>query len=452
MTHEPHELGSGGIGKLLLRYSLPAAAGMLVNALYNLVDTIFVGQGAGVSALGALTVSFPIQMFVLAVAQVVGIGSASLISRSLGAGNSQRACQTAGTSFTVSFLLGLLVAILGMCFMTPLLRLFGATDAVLPYARQYLSIILLGSPFFAFTVSTNGVVRSEGKAFTGMFIMLMGALINIILDPIFIFGFDMGIRGAAIATVIANLSTAAALAAFYLRGRSELRIRRRDLIPQMAVLPEILRVGSPAFIRVAGGSLVHIVVNNSIAYYGTEVHLALMGISTRLMLFILMPLFGIVQGLQPIVGFNYGAQKPDRVRHAVRKATLVALGISGLGSLVIITAIQPLLRLFSPDQVLLAQGPTVLRILAISLPLVGYQVIGASLFQALGRALPALLLTLLRQIICLIPLVLLLPRILGLSGIWWAHPLADAIAAILTAYITQKSLRELTKQPGDYTG
>lgn len=432
MEKRKQEMAEQSIGRLLLRYSAPAMVAMMVNSLYNLVDAIFVGQGVGHLALAALAVSFPIQMFILAIAQVVGIGSASIISRSLGAGDQRRAERVAGNSFICVVVLSILLAAVGLGFLRPILRLFGATPAIMPFAVDYLSVILAGNFFFAYAVSSNNLVRSEGNVKVAMYSMFLGAGTNIILDPIFIFGLNMGIRGAAIATVLANFLVFLFLSVYFLRGKSLLKIRRGDLRPDFGIIPEMAGIGASSFTRVAAGSLVAIVLNNSIGFYGDEMHLAILGVCNRLLIFFLMPVFGLVQGFQPILGFNYGAHNLDRVRQSIRLASLYATSLTTFAFLLMMLFPTPLLSMFNRDPRLLEEGAVIIRIVVICLWTVGFQVVGATMFQALGRVMPALVLSMSRQILFFIPLVLLLPLVLGLPGIWIAIPVSDALAALVT--------------------
>jgi len=446
MNDRKYELGHEPIGRLLVRYSAPAMFGMFANSLYNLVDAIFVGQGPGTLALAALTVAFPIQMFILAIAQVVGIGSASVISRCLGAGEQRKAERTAGASFAMVAMLSAVLTVAGLLLLNPLLRLFGATDAVLPYARDYLSVILGGSFFWAFAVSSNNVVRAEGNAKLAMFGMFLGVSTNIVLDPIFIFALDMGIRGAAIATVIANVGVFAFLTRYFLSGTSMLKIRRGDLRPELAIAREVVPIGLSSFTRVAAQSLVAIVINNSINYYGTDLHLAILGIANRILIFFLLPLFGLIQGLQPILGFNYGAGNMARAKEAVWKAIAAATGLSLFAFLTLMLFTRLFIALFNNDPQLVSQGSTIIRIIVIWLPFVGFQVVGASLFQALGKVWPALFLSMSRQILFLIPLILLLPLAFGLTGIWAAIPVADALATCVTGLWVAFELRRFGRE------
>lgn len=444
MHDRKQELGSAPVGRLLLKYSLPSIIAMMVNSTYNLADTIFVGHGAGWPALAALTVCFPVQMFILAIAQVVGIGSASIISRNLGAGNQRLAERTAGSSFVVVALLSVVLTVIGLEFLNPILRLFGASDDVLPYARDYLSVIIAGSFFFAFAVSGNNIVRSEGNARVAMISMMVGACTNIVLDPIFIFGLHMGIRGAAIATVLANVCAFSYLTFYFLSGKSLLRIRWADVRPYAAILPEMFAIGSSSFTRVAAGSILAIVLNNSIVYYGSDVHLAILGVLNRVFLFFFMPLFGLAQGFQPIAGFNYGARRYDRVLRVFVRGCQAATVLSLVAFTTLTCFPGPILRLFNLKPELVEQGVVIARILVLFTPFVGFQVIGATLFQALGRAWPALFLSVTRQILFLIPLLLVMPLFLGLTGIWISHPIADALSFCVTALWVRAEWRRLS--------
>jgi len=445
MVDRNYEMGHEKIGRLLVLYSAPAMVAMSANSLYNLVDAIFVGRGAGALALAGLAVSFPIQMIILAVAQVVGIGSASIISRCLGAGDIRKAEATAGASFATVGVLSLILTVAGLAFLTPLLRLFGASDDVLPYAKAYMSVILMGSFFFAFLVSSNNIVRSEGNAKLAMISMLIGAVVNIVLDPIFIFTLGLGIRGAAIATVIAQFCSFLFLCWYFVSGKSMLHIRLGDLRPDLSRLPEVFIIGSPSLVRVAGGNLVAIVLNHSVVYYGGDTYLAIFGICNRMLMFTLMPIIGLVQGMQPIVGFNYGAQNMKRVRETVVKAAVFATAISCLAFLLLQFFPQPLFSLFSKDALLIREGSSAIRVIVIMLPFVGFHIVGATLFQAIGKAVPALFLSMSRQVLFLVPLLLILPLRFKLAGIWASFPVADLLSVIVTGVWVLAEMRRLER-------
>lgn len=449
MIDRSDEMSCDSIPRLLIRYSMPAMIAMAVNSLYNLVDTIFVGYGAGTLALAALAVSWPIQMVIVAVGMAIGIGTASVVSRSLGAGDVERAGRVAGTSFMTIGVLSVILTLLGWLFLEPLLRGFGATDTILPYAVDYLSVIFLGNFFLASAISANNIIRSEGAARVAMTSMIVGAVINLILDPIFIFGFDMGIRGAAIATVIANASTFVFVTWYFLSGRSMLRISRRDLVPALRELPEVFKIGSATFFSMAVGSLMAIPVNGLIVYYGEDIHLAIVGVTNRAMMFFFMPIFGLTQGLQPIIGFNYGAGNLERVKSAVRTASSFASVLSVAAFLILMSMTGLILRIFSPDPELIEEGIPIVRILALGLPFLGFQMVGGSFFQALGRARPAFVITLSRQVIVLLPLIFIVPTFYGLTGLWFSFPIVDTASTVITAWWVLRAVRALGPETVD---
>ncbi len=434
MDDRRYELGNEKIGKLLLRYSLPACVAMSVSSVNGIIDTICIGHiENGTVALAALTVSGPVQMLMIGIGMPVGIGTASIISRSLGAGDQRRAERAAGTSFATVTFFSLIMVSLCYAFLTPLLRLFAANDTVLPVAREYLSILLVGAGIFAFAISCNNVARSEGNVKVAMISMIIGAIVNIILDPILIFRLDMGIRGAACANVASSLCSAGYLCYYFLSGKSMLRIRRADLIPDFNILPEVFRIGSVSYVRMATGSIMMIIIYRSIMQYGSDTHLAILGISNRALSVFHMPLFGLIQGLQPIIGFNYGARSMSRVKEAIRAGSIAATVIATAGCVFTLIFTRPMLELFSNDAAMIDEGVNIVRITVIAMPCVGFTMVGGSFFQAIGKALPALILTLSRQFLFLIPMVLILPLYLGLLGIWVSLPAAELVSFILTA-------------------
>lgn len=436
-----YELGHEKVSKLLAKYSTPAIIAMLVNSLYNLVDTIFIGQGAGTMAIAGLTIAFPIQMLIMAVAQTVGIGSASIVSRNLGAGNQRKAEQVAGSAFSTVSILSVFMTVFGLLFLTPLLRIFGATETILPYSIEYMSVILVGSFFFSFAITANSLARSEGNAKVAMVSMILGTGLNIILDPIFIFAFNMGIRGAAVATVLAQSISFLYLIRYFMSGKSMLKIHLNDFKPDLSLVGEIFSIGSASFARTVAGSAFTIILNHSIIHYGTDLHIAIFGVANRMLMFMLMPLFGIIQGLQPIVGFNYGAKNVNRVKEGLRLATIIATGFSTFSFIVLMIFTTPLVRLFNNDPKLISEGVPLIRILILFLPIIGFQIVGASLFQAIGKAVPALVLSMSRQILFLIPLLLVLPLFFGLVGIFYAFPIADLLSAVVTGFWLLREVR-----------
>jgi putative MATE family efflux protein len=439
-------LGEEKINKLLVNLSLPATIGMVVNALYNLVDTIFVGRGVGAIAIGGLTIAFPIQMVIMAFAQMIGIGAASAISRSLGAKDIEKADYVAGNSFLCVIVFSLIIAAIGLIFTEPMLRLFGSTETILPYAKDYITIILWGSIFFSFAMSSNNLIRAEGNAKVAMATMLIGAILNMILDPIFIFIFKLGIKGAALATIISQFISFLFILAYLYSGKSSLKIKLHHLKPKIHLIIEILTVGSAAFFRQVTGSVVAIVVNNSLRIFGGDMALVIVGILHRVIMFVFMPLFGVIQGMQPIVGFNYGAKKLDRVKEAIKLSLITTTTIATFGWLIAELFPFAIISTFTHDAEVIEKGSTIIRIVLSMIPVIGIQIVGAALFQSLGKAVPSLILSLLRQVLLFIPLVIILPRVfgLGLLGIWIAYPAADILSVILTALFLKSELKKMS--------
>ena len=425
-------LGTEKIGRLLMRLSVPAMIAMFVNALYNLVDTIFIGRAVGPSGIGGLAIAFPFQIFLFALATMVGIGAASVTSRALGAGNMERARRAAGNAFTMSAILGVAIMVVGLVFVDQILAAFGATPGLIEYARDYLEVIVIGAPFLVVAVTGNNLIRSEGRAKVAMVSMLIGTGANLILDPIFIFGLGMGVRGAAWATVIGFILSFVFIAAFFVTGRSSLSFKRSDMRLEPRISREILAIGFPNFTKQLGGSVLVVVINNALRIHGGDIAIATFGVINRLLMFAVMPVFGIVQGFQPIAGYNYGAKKMDRVREVVRIASIATTSIAGGFFIVMMVFPGPLMSIFGDDAELIALGTYAMRIIVLVLPIIGIQLVGATFFMAIGKALPALILSISRQILFLIPLVLIFPLFWGTTGVWLAFPVADTLATTLT--------------------
>ncbi|MBU1239364.1 MATE family efflux transporter [Myxococcota bacterium] len=438
-------LGEEPVGKLLLKLTVPATMGMLVGALYNLVDTIFVGRAVGPMGIGAISIVFPFMGIVMACAQTVGMGGASIISRAMGKGDLALAERTLGNLLGVLLLFATLLFVVGQVFLEPILKLFGATRTMLPLSFDYMRIVLFGNFFFTFTMALNNILRAEGKAKESMFVMITGAGLNIILDPIFIFGLNMGIRGAALATAIAQVVAFLFLMSLYLRGKTTLKIRVTNLAPVWKILREVFAVGASVFVRQMAGSLMTIIINNLLKHYGGDIYISIFGVFHRLLMFLFMPMFGIMQGLQPIVGFNYGAKKPARIRAVVRLAAIWATAICLVGTAVLLLFSEQLIGLFNTDPVLIREGSRIIRITVLGIPLVGVNIVATTMVLAFGKALPSLIMSMSRQVLFLMPLVLLLPLKMGLNGIWIAFPLADLAAFFLIMALAAREFKSLKR-------
>jgi len=425
-------LGTGPILPTLLKLGIPAAIGLLINALYNVVDTIFVGHGVGPLAIAALAIAFPLQMLVAAFAQALGAGGASVLSRRLGEGRVDEAARVVGTVATVVAGLTAVVAVLVMVFVDPVLRVFGATDHILPLARQYVLVLGLGFVFNGLAMAISSLLQAEGNAKASMKGLILGAVLNCVLAPLFIFVLHWGVAGAALATLIAQTISFAYLASLYIRKRTHVTLRWAHFRPDFTILKESAALGVPGLVQNAGMSVLMIIVNQSLGAYGGDEGITIYGMANRLMSLAFLPMFGLVQGFQPVAGYNYGAQKFDRVR----KALLVAVGLT-FGTMAVVWTVFQLFQvaamgLFTSDGELARRAGGVLTTMALFLPLVGIQVVGATYFQAVGKALPSIFLGLSRQFLFLIPLLLILPLFWGLTGIWWAFPLSDLVSTALT--------------------
>ncbi|HBX23736.1 MAG TPA: MATE family efflux transporter [Desulfotomaculum sp.] len=417
---------------------MPATFGMFVMAFYNVVDAIFVARAVGTVGIAAVSIAFPVQMIVMAVAGAIGIGGASVISRMLGADNVGAANKVFGNIISMVLAVSVVGALLGLNLLTPILYLFGSSETILPYAQDYLGIILYGTIFFAFGFCMNNIVRSEGNARTAMNTMIISAVLNIILTPLFIFGFGMGIKGSALATVVAQGVTAIYLVVYFARGNSSLTFKLAHLRPEMSVIKQILAIGSSAFVQQAAGSIMFIFANHMLILHGGDLGVAVFGIMHRVIMFSLMPVIGIVQGLLPLVGYNYGANLHHRVSESISLAIKVSTAIVALGFTVIMAFPKPLMIIFTNDPAAIAMGQNALRIMfALSLT-IGIQMVTGAVFQALGKARAAFILSMSRQVLFLIPLILILPFIFGLNGVWLAFPVADLLSFILALWFINK--------------
>ena len=432
-----------------MKFSIPAIVGMLVNALYNVVDRVFIGQipgGVGKIALSGVTVTFPIATLILAFGMLVGIGTAALISIKLGQQKKEEAEHILGNAFTLIILISIMVTVVGLIFLEPMLLKFGASEATLPYAKQYMTIVLIGVVFQNVGFGLNNTIRSEGNPRIAMYTMLIGGILNTILDPIFIFVFHMGVTGAAIATVISQAVNTIWVLSYFFSGKSILKIRYKNLKLKIKVIKSIFAIGFSPFSMQIAASVVAIISNRSLAKYGGDLAIGSMGVITSIAMLVLMPIFGINQGAQPIIGYNYGAKKYDRVKHALKLAILAATAITTTGFILIQLFPTQLIGIFNKDPELIEIGVHGMRIYLLMLPIVGFQIVSSSYFQAIGKAKVSIFLSLSRQVLILMPLLFTLPRFFELNGVWMSGPSSDAIASILTAiflYIEMKHLNEL---------
>ncbi|MEW5785600.1 MAG: MATE family efflux transporter [Bacillota bacterium] len=446
MTQQHHvaDMGEEKISNLLMRFSLPATLALAVMASYNIVDAAFVGR-LGSDAIAALSISFPIQMLFGAIGVGTGVGAASLISRSLGAHRNEEAVIAAGQVIMIALALGISTTLIGLFALEPLLMFFGATPEILQQTVDYMLTITNGAVMLFMIMMLNQTVRAEGNAILPMFVMILSAVLNIVLDPIFIFMLGMGIRGAAIATVLAKAIGAVILLWYYIAGRSALKVRFSHLRPHGQTMLNIYKVGLPTLFLQMSANISLIVANRILGSFGF-LSIAVMGLAFRLQMFALMPAIGIAQGIMPIIGYNFGADKPKRIRETMIKGAISATLLVIVLGLAFFLFPRLFLRVFSNDAALLAGGMEAIRIMVVMYPLLSLPLIGGAFFQGVGKGTPALFLSLMRQFIAYIPLLLLLPRFFGLIGIWLATPLADLLTFLLSIILISREFRRRTAQ------
>lgn len=438
------QLGEQKVINLLMKFSIPAIIGMLVNALYNVVDRIFIGNGVGYLGIAGTTVAFPVMLVMMAFSMLIGIGANSLVSIRLGENKKEEAEVIFGNSVSLLVLSSLVITVVGLAALDPLLKLMGASDQILPYARDYLQIILIGGVFQSVGMGMNNFIRSEGNPRIAMYTMLIGAVINTVLDPILIFVFDMGMKGAAIATIFAQFVSAVWVVLYFLKGKSLLKLRLKNMMLKPGVVGGILALGIAPFAMQLAASIQNFILNASLVTYGGDVAISGMGIVNSIVTLMIMPIFGINQGVQPIIGYNYGARKFDRVKEAYKLAVIFATVIVIIGWILTRVCPEQLVYLFNrTDTELINFGTMALRRFMMFLPFIGFQIVSSNYFQAVGKPRHSALLGLSRQVLILIPALLILPTFFGLNGVISAGPLADAVSTVITGIFIILEMKKL---------
>ncbi|MEG1311685.1 MAG: MATE family efflux transporter [Romboutsia sp.] len=436
-------LGTEPIGKLLLKYSVPAIIGMIVNALYNVVDKIFIGNipNVGALAITGVGVTMPIMTIILAFAMLIGVGATANISIKLGQGKKDEAEIIIGNTITLSIIVSVIISIIGILFGDNILQIFGASNATLYYAKSYIDIILLGTIFNILAFTLNNTIRGDGNPKLAAIIMVVGCLTNIVLDGVFIFGFNFGIQGAAIATVISQMVTAIWALMYYIKGKSNLKFRKSSLKLDKSLVKIIFAIGSAPFAMQIAASLVQVISNNALKAYGGDLAIGAMATISSIAMIFLMPIFGINQGSQPIIGFNYGAKQYDRANKTFKISLLVAVVIMTFGWLIMQTKPELIVGMFNKDPKLMDITINGAKIYLFMLPIVAISVTGSNYMQSVGKAKSAMILGLLRQVILLIPMIIVLPKFFELNGVWYAQPVSDFLSTIITIVVLVKELR-----------
>lgn len=444
MKETSSELGLLPIPRLLLKQSVPASIGILSMSINILIDTIFVGQWIGALAIAAVSVVLPITFLISSLGMGIGIGGSSVISRALGSGNKEKAQTTFGNQITLTFVLAIIAVLIGYFFADKVLLLFGANGAIAKPAKEFFLPVLLGVPFLAMCMMGNTVIRAEGRAKFAMMAMIIPAFGNIFLDIVFIKWMHLGMFGAALATSFSYFLCFVFILWFFL-FKSELKIQLQHFVLQNKVVLEITSLGFVTFARQGVVAILSIILNHILFIHGGEHSVAVYGIISRMLMFSLFPVLGITQGFLPIAGYNYGAKQFSRVRLAISTSIKWAAFLATLIFIVILVFAKPIVAVFTADAKIIAETPSALRWVFAASPIIAIQLIGAGYFQAAGKAIPALLLTLTKQGFFLIPLVLILPNYFGIFGVWISFPIADVLSTIVTGVFLKKEMNETLK-------
>ena len=444
MTKNNEYLKNEKVSKLLIKFSIPAIVGMLVNALYNVVDRIYIGK-LGPLVMTGIGLNLPFMTLLMAFGMLIGIGGAAIISIRLGQGRKDDAEKILGTAFLLLVIIMLSVSVIGLTFKESLLYLFGASEATIGYANEYISIILVGALFQGLGFGLNNIIRAEGNPKIAMYTMLIGAITNIILDPIFIFVFDMGIAGAALATIISQAVSAIWVLRHFISGKGVLKLKRENLKIKLEMVKNILSIGMSPFSMQIAASVVTIISNNALKNNGGDIAIGAMTVINAIAIFFLMPIFGINQGSQPIIGFNYGAKEYKRVKEALKLAIFGASVLCLFGFVMTQFFTVTLIKIFNSDPELIEVASSGMHLFLIMLPFIGFQIVSANYFQAVGKAKKAMFLSLLRQVIVLIPMLIIMPKLFGLKGVWISGPIADFTASVVTAIFLFNEMNHLNK-------
>jgi len=428
----------------MFRYFVPAFVGVVASTLYNIVDRIFIGRGVGAEALSGVSVVFPIMLIMMGFGMLIGIGAGVMVSINLGRKNKDRAEKILGTGFVMMLLVSAVLPVVGFILKKPLLRSFGATQETFRYANDYLNIILFGVVFQMVGFSLNNIIRAEGNARVAMYSMLLSAGINIVLNPVFIFILGWGVKGSALATVISMIILDIWVIAHFRSRRSVVKLRKEYIKADRVIFKDILAIGISPFAMQVAGSFVHGILNTKLIFYGSNLAVGAMGIINSVTSLVVMTIVAINMASQPIIGFNYGAKMFGRVREALKKALTAATFVALLSFVLIEIFAKDLVGMFntsSPE--LIAIAVPGLRTFIMAMPVIGFQIVTGNYFQSVGKAKTAMLLTLLRQVLVLLPLLLILPSFLGIKGIWIASPVADVVSAIIVSFFLAREWKRL---------
>ena len=434
-TKQTQLLGHEKISRLLVHYAIPAIVGMLVMSLYNIVDRIYIGQGVGPEAISGLALTFPVMTLSSAFGMLIGAGGAARISILMGKQEKDMAQKVLGNCFVLTIIIAALYSLVNYIWMNPILKAYGATDVTLPYARDYLCIIIPFTILNNMSFGFNNMMRASGYPAKAMITMLISALANVILDPIFIFVFKMGIRGAAVATVISMAITMVWVMLHFTNKKHTITFCKKGFKLNQRVIISIISIGMSPFLINLTAALVNVFFNRTLLSHGGDMAIGAFGIITSFTMMIVMLIIGLCQGMQPIVGYNYGANQPDRVMKTYKTVVIIATAISMIGFLLAMFVPHIIVRGFTKDQNMISMASHGMRLVMSMFPLVGFVIVTTNFFQSLGKAPKAIFLSLSRQVLFLLPMIWLLPRFFELDGVWVASGVADLIAFFISLFM-----------------
>lgn len=435
-----NSFSSESIGKLLIKQAVPASIGILVMSLNILIDTIFVGHWIGSQAIAAINVVLPVSFFIAALGMAIGIGGSSIISRALGANDKSKALITFGNQISMTIILTLILVFFGLIYIDNIIPVFGGKGTIFEPAKIYYRIVLYGVPFLALSMMGNTVIRAEGKPKFAMYAMMIPSVTNLLFDYIFINIMDLGMMGAAWATTGSYILCFIFIFWFFISDYSEMKALALHFKLKRSIVSEITNLGSVTLSRQAVVSITYLLMNNILFDFGGETSVTSYAIVSRMLMFALFPIFGITQGFIPIAGYNYGAKNYDRVKQIIRISIMYAIVIASLIFVLLIGFPELITRIFTTDPLVIEKTPTAMRWVFAATPIIAIQLIGAAYFQAIGKATPALLLTLSRQGFFFIPLIFILPLWYGELGVWIAFPVSDVLSTSLTAYVLYREV------------
>ena len=447
-TNQFNELGEKPVGKLLMQYAIPAIVAMAASSVYNIIDGIFIGQGVGPEAIMGLALTGPLMSLTAAFGAMVGVGAATLMSVKLGQRDYGTAKRILGNVILMNVGLGLLLGFALLLFITPILRFFGASDVTLPYARHFMEVILAGNVITHLYLGLNAMLRSTNRPRLAMYSTFGTVILNCILAPLFIFVLGWGIRGAALATVMAQTMMLCWQLKLFSTPEDFIRLERKLLHPDFKIIRESILVGLPQFLINLCACLVAALMTRSLTNYGGDVAVGAFGICNRLVLFVVMVVIGLNQGMQPIAGYNFGAGRYDRVVGVLRHAVVVAVGITTAGFVVGTFCSTPVVTLFAKDSPeLIGMAAHALECIVMMFPIVGVQIVSTAFFQSIGMAGKSIFLSLTRQLLFLVPAIFILPHVFSdpLEGLWHASPTADALASVLAITLLIKQVRKFRR-------